>query len=789
MSDYSQQNSVLPAHANPLEVGPGNIVSAQAYHAEQSSDVHEQEQSFVGDGDDGLPVLTVEQDGQQPLSPLQQQNRGEFQGGGTVSPEIMQGNQWGNNAQVQEENTATIYSMPHRGAPAEVYTNLSEPVSPLPSMPLKRSAKKVVLISLVVLVVLGGAGIFAYDALFRNVAPLPQQPPADPLPPVDNPPQGTLSPGGIDTVKIPKNEENKIEKNLVLENKLGETIGRARVVIDRAEIEVGMEETISLAGVALDDIEETSTLTKKELLLHQSVSGLYTISSPKLEFEKPIEITIGFNADIIAALPEVEVQNLRIGFIEQDAPQSEAGESTKAVKWYLYSSSKLNETSDALTVTVSKLHEAYYAVISYDANERVDAAFSARKIVPVSVDFPLGTDADSDGLTDEEEKIFDTNAQLVDTDGDRHDDFTEIFGLYDPTKGGGAQLLDNKFFNTYRNVQYGYTVLYPATWLVRSLDSQSTKEIIFTSPSSEFFGILAETNPVYLTSTQWYLLHSGLSGDEEVKKARAGVEEMKIHNGLTVSLSPDRFRAYLAYKDQMFTLTYNTVNAKELNFKAIFRFMLENFEIINFDTTSAARGKTIPEGQEKKETQEDIPALPPEKTPEPLPLPLISKEAFVSSEDLKTAGIDAEKFSGDLSHGNYSIRGTPVQVYKGTAPDILDMMVDVESDTARSSSLLFQNTQSLMKILAASVNEVQVDSVASAPVAMGDEAVMITLGNAAIGSGTAPAQTKVLVVRYKEAVFSIQYIESIEAEALALAKALLPKIDAFRNQQSAASQS
>ena len=783
MSDYSKQYSAVPDQANPLGVGLQNLVSAQAYQDNTPSE----------NENDGLPSLMVEQDAQQQEvsaeQQMQKQSGGDFQGGESkVSSGIKPGNNWGNE-QAHEEYTATIHSMPQNGARAEVSADFSDPILPLPGTPSRRSRKKIVLFSLVVLVLLFLGGIFAYDALFRGVAPSAEQPPADALPPVDNSPQSTIPPVGIDTVKVPKGEGDKIEKNFVLENGLGETIGRAQVVIDRAEIEAGMEDQIALQGSAFYEAADVSVLTKKELLLYEEVSGLYTISSPKFEFEKPIEITIGFNADIIASRPSIEIQNLRIGFIEKDTPQSETAESAKAVKWYLYSSSKLNEAGDALTVTVSKLHPAYYAVIPYDANERVDAAFSARKIVPIRADFPLGADADSDGLTDEEEKIFDANAQLVDTDGDGHDDFTEVFGLYDPTKAGGAKLLDNKFFNTYRNVQYGYSVLYPATWLVRSLDSQSTKEIIFTSPSSEFFSLLAETNPVYLTSTQWYLLHSGLLEDEEIKKARREVEEMKIHNGLTISLSPDRLRAYLAYKDQVFTLTYNTVNAKELNFKAIFRFMLENFSLINFDYTAVVRENNIPDDVQADGTSGAL-SIPPPQEPvkETAPAPPVLKEAFVSPEDLKNVGIDAEKFSGSLAQGNYSIGGIPVQVYKGTAPDILDIMVDVEADTARSSSLLFQNTQSLMKILAASVNEVQVDSVASAPVTMGDEAVVITLGNAAIGIGTA-VPTKVLVARYKEAVFSIQYLESIEAEALALAKGLLSKIDAFRNQQSAPPQS
>jgi len=46
------------------------------------------------------------------------------------------------------------------------------------------------------------------------------------------------------------------------------------------------------------------------------------------------------------------------------------------------------------------------------------------------------TDSDTDGLNDQEEKEFGTNQLLKDTDGDGHEDGTEVFGGYNPLGEG-----------------------------------------------------------------------------------------------------------------------------------------------------------------------------------------------------------------------------------------------------------------------------------------------------------------------------------------------------------------
>ena len=51
-----------------------------------------------------------------------------------------------------------------------------------------------------------------------------------------------------------------------------------------------------------------------------------------------------------------------------------------------------------------------------------------------------GLDSDNDGLTDAQEKIYGTNANNPDTDGDGYTDGNEVKGGYDPLKGNGVKL-------------------------------------------------------------------------------------------------------------------------------------------------------------------------------------------------------------------------------------------------------------------------------------------------------------------------------------------------------------
>ena len=623
---------------------------------------------------------------------------------------------------------------------------------------------------------------------------------------------------------VPK-KDGHIEVKMTLENQIGEIVGNAKVSISSEELTEEQSKALKILGIAVEYSDNTDDLTKSELLAQQAISGFYTISSQKKEFDTPIRITLGFNEYILDSFG-VEKEQLRIGFIDKSVLDELEDDDT--LKWYLYSSSKLTEEGADLEVSVTKVHDSYYGIVPLDVNDRVAGILSERKNQTMIVDFPESIDSDKDGLTDEEEKIFGTNSQLVDSDGDGHDDLVEIKGLYDPSKGSGARLFDNEYFNNYRNVEFGYSMVYPANWLVRSLDSKSTKDIIFTSNTGEFFEVVSDKNPIRLTSLQWYLLKSGIESETELDDLRDKIEEIKINNGLTAALSPDKFKAYIAYKDKIFIFSYSPGSSKELNFKATYSFVYDNFEIINLDVNEIARLDSLEKGMDSvivnksaeteqknngnKDSEEEGESGAPDEGAEEgdghvvaqgetaqeasgdgygesgeiddgeeKTSALIAKDSIITAQDIAGAGLTADQYTASLVDGNYKIEGLPVQEFKGSIPDMLSVNIDIETEDVRNSSLVYENAISLNKLLSATVNGIELSAVDVLGADIGEDAVIVDVENVAVGTGS-PA--KKLIIKYNFAVLTFHYTLDIEEEVLILAKSSLSKIDAYRAQQS-----
>ncbi len=77
-----------------------------------------------------------------------------------------------------------------------------------------------------------------------------------------------------------------------------------------------------------------------------------------------------------------------------------------------------------------------------------------------------GTDSDSDGLTDLEEKlVYSTNAKLPDTDSDGFLDGNEVFHRYNPGGTAPGTLFESGLVKLFETEVY--TILYPSIWSVK----------------------------------------------------------------------------------------------------------------------------------------------------------------------------------------------------------------------------------------------------------------------------------------------------------------------------------
>ena len=182
---------------------------------------------------------------------------------------------------------------------------------------------------------------------------------------------------------------------------------------------------------------------------------------------------------------------------------------------------------------------------------------------------PLGTDTDSDGLTDIEEALFGTNSKLPDTDGDSFLDGKEVARSYSPTEGEGKTLLDSNLIKVYRDSNYSYQVSYPSKWQ-RIVGIQEM--ISFRSNSGEMVQILVLENDELMSVKDWYLAIA-----PEVDPA--SLTETKISDFSAIQ-TPEGLNFYIAVNDLIIGFVYNYLEKPELQYQTTFEMMVASFDII-----------------------------------------------------------------------------------------------------------------------------------------------------------------------------------------------------------------
>lgn len=182
---------------------------------------------------------------------------------------------------------------------------------------------------------------------------------------------------------------------------------------------------------------------------------------------------------------------------------------------------------------------------------------SERLELPVSR-VPSALDSDTDGLTDEEEKLFLTSPSNPDSDGDGFRDGDEVVKFYAPDTGSGKQLEETGFVIRYTNPVSGLTILYPKSWLLKATDN-TAQEVLITSPTGEFVSILEQSNSDLLPIRDWY-------SKQNPSTDPATFAELNSGSGLAGIESPDGLTAYFAGKTSVIVVAYNIGLRSDANF-------------------------------------------------------------------------------------------------------------------------------------------------------------------------------------------------------------------------------
>ncbi|RMD51569.1 hypothetical protein D6827_02025, partial [Candidatus Parcubacteria bacterium] len=162
-----------------------------------------------------------------------------------------------------------------------------------------------------------------------------------------------------------------------------------------------------------------------------------------------------------------------------------------------------------------------------------------------------GTDTDSDGLTDVEEKLYGTKVRNPDTDGDTFLDGNEVFHRYSPLGEAPATLLDTGAVTVFTSPDQTFNFTYPISW---SVDYQ-------TNDNGDVDIITIQTDSKAVFSLEVVALGDGQ--DFEAWYEDSGDPKL-LFTGLKKTLTKEGYLAYIGRDDRV---EYLLVDGKIYIFK------------------------------------------------------------------------------------------------------------------------------------------------------------------------------------------------------------------------------
>ena len=180
-------------------------------------------------------------------------------------------------------------------------------------------------------------------------------------------------------------------------------------------------------------------------------------------------------------------------------------------------------------------------------------------------------DADGDGLTAVEERVFKTATQSPDTDADGFRDNIEVKNFYSPIQSGNVKLDQSGLVSKYTHATYQFGFFYPASWLVTTPPNNPTETLI-TADTGEHFSIQVSDNPDEKTSWEWYV--ENVSSDFDRSHVDfvtvAGREAVRTLDGLQV---------YVAVGNRVYRIVYDLNSSTTINYPNVFNLLIERLTI------------------------------------------------------------------------------------------------------------------------------------------------------------------------------------------------------------------
>jgi hypothetical protein len=180
-----------------------------------------------------------------------------------------------------------------------------------------------------------------------------------------------------------------------------------------------------------------------------------------------------------------------------------------------------------------------------------------------------GTDTDSDGLTDlEERSIYQTDPRLSNSDGDTYVDLNEVLNLFDPHDPNPTPLTNNSGISVHSDATLGYEIYRPTGWTVGAGPEGQTR---FNAPTGEHVDVLVDDLAAGDTLHDWYLALDPTAGASAVSQTtRQGYEYL---------VSSNRMSMFILGGNRVFIVSYDLNGSSAVQYRVTFEMMVNSFRL------------------------------------------------------------------------------------------------------------------------------------------------------------------------------------------------------------------
>lgn len=180
-----------------------------------------------------------------------------------------------------------------------------------------------------------------------------------------------------------------------------------------------------------------------------------------------------------------------------------------------------------------------------------------------------GTDSDSDGLTDIEERlVYQTNPRLPDTDSDGFLDGNEVFHRYNPVALAPGNLLETGLVKVLIPAGEEYGIFYPTVWDAE-VNPENLAQYIIQATTGETIRLTLIPKDVNLTLSAWY--------QQEIEAN--GVFEVITKNNYSALVTDNQLSYYIDGGEYLIQLEYLTGVKATVDYLQTFQMMINSFEL------------------------------------------------------------------------------------------------------------------------------------------------------------------------------------------------------------------